>query len=336
MNIRLTCSTGSSNLSWDTQTSGACEYSDANGNILPSSYINGLATVYQPPEIITQPANVSALPGDNVSFTINAIASGIEYLWFISIDGGLNWLSTGNTSVTLHLNNVSLSMNGYLYRCEVSGLCSPLLTSAVAALTVVQPLVSSFDVQDVCPGNFTIPILTSNFTDVASFSLSFGYNTATLNYLGYQNVNPALPGGFVCNQANGMIYISWAGTTPVSFGVDSTLVEIQFSGTPGSSNLAWDLSTPGACIYTLLNTNEIISVFEDNSLTVYSTPQINSQPSDQTIPENTNTSFQVLASGSGISYQWQSSNDGGASWSDLSVNTSAILNLNNVPLTMNG
>ncbi len=76
-----------------------------------------------------------------------------------------------------------------LYRCEVSGTCSPAAVSNEAILTVIEPLITSFDVQEVCPGAITIPILTSNFTDVASLSLAFSYNTSTLTYSGYQNVN---------------------------------------------------------------------------------------------------------------------------------------------------
>ena len=342
MDIRFSGVTGSSSLTWDTQTPGNCEYSDADGNIIPSSYTNGMATVYQVPEILDHPNDVNALVGDNVSFSVNAIATGITRLWYRSTDGGSNWFSTGVTSATLNVYDVTLAMDGYLYRCEVSGTCSPVAVSDEAELTVIQPLITSFDVQNVCPGNITIPILTSNFTDVASLSLTFSYNTSTLTYSGYQNVNSLLPGNFVCNEVAGMVYLTWSTTSPVTFGTDTTLVEILFTGTAGSSNLTWDLTTPGNCEYTYLNAEEIVSVFENNSFTIYGVPQVVSQPVDKLIPENTNTSFGVTATGSGLSYQWQVSIDNGGSWTDLvngghySGATSATLNITNAQLSMSG
>ena len=342
MDIRFSGLTGSSSLMWDTQTPGNCEYSDSDGNILPSSYTNGTATVYQVPMIIDHPNDVNALVGDNISFSVNAIATGISRLWYRSADGGSNWISTGVTSTTLNVNNVTLAMSGYLYRCEISGTCSPVVVSDEAELTVIQPLITSFDVQDVCPGNITIPILTSNFTDVASLSLAFSYNTSTLTYSGYQNVNSLLPGNFVCNEVGGMIYMTWSGTTPITFGTDSTLVEIRFTGTAGSSNLTWDLTTPGNCEYTYLNAEEIVSVFQNNSFTTYQVPQINTQPVDKLIPENTGTSFSVSAIASGIHYQWQISTDDGGLWTDLSNGgiysgaTSATLSISNTSLAMSG
>ena len=342
MDIRFSGVTGSSSLTWDTQTPGNCEYSDADGNILPSSYTNGTATVYQVPEVLDQPDNVTALVHDNVSFSVNAIATDISRLWYYSPDGGLNWFSTGVTSATLNLYDVSLGMDGYMYRCEITGTCSPAVISDAATLTVIQPLITSFDVQDVCPGTITIPVLTSNFTDVASLSLAFGYNTSTLTYSGYQNVNSLLPGNFVCNETDGMVYMSWSGTSPVTFGNDTTLVEILFSGTAGSSNLTWDLTTPGNCEYIYLNADEIVSVFENNSFTIYGIPQITSQPDDKLIPENTSTSFGITASGSGLSYQWQVSTDNGGIWTDLTNGgtyngvTSATLNISGASLSMSG
>ncbi|MCD4791480.1 MAG: hypothetical protein K8R37_15910, partial [Bacteroidales bacterium] len=316
--------------------------SDANGNILPSSYTNGTATVYQMPDILDHPDDVTALVGDNVSFSVNAIATGISRLWYQSPNGGVNWFSTGVTSATLNVYDVTLAMHGYLYRCEISGTCSPAVISDEAELTVIQPLITSFDVQNVCPGNITIPILTSNFTDVAAFSLAFTYNTGTLTYSGYQNVNSLLPGNFVCNEVGGMVYMSWSTTSPVTFGTDTTLIEILFTGTTGSSNLTWDLTTPGNCEYTYLNAEEIVSVFENNSFTIYQVPQINIQPVDKLIPENTGTSFSVSAIASGINYQWQISTDGGSIWTDL-VNggyysgvTNATLNISNAQLSMSG
>ncbi|MCB2219785.1 MAG: hypothetical protein KQI35_05255 [Bacteroidetes bacterium] len=351
MDLRFSGVTGNSNLTWDTQTSGNCEYSDVNGNILPSSFTNGTVTVYQMPFITSQPQDKAVLEYQNAIFNVGAIATGIQYQWYGSYNGGSSWIELNNgslyggvTSANLTVYNTQLTYDGYLYRCEISGACSPVEVSDAAELSIVEPLITSFDVQQVCPGSITIPILASNFNNVAAFSLAFNFNASALNYTGYQELNALLPpGNFVCNSVNDKVYLSWSSTTPVTFTLpDTAIVEIVFTGYTGSSNLTWDTETAGNCEYTYLNGDDVISVFQNTSFTIYQQPQINVHPVDKLIPENTNTSFSVSAIASGITYQWQFSANDGGDWTDLSNNgtysgvTATTLNITNASLGMNG
>ncbi len=351
MDLRFSGVTGSSNLTWDTQTSGNCEYSDLNGNILPSSYTNGTVTVYQVPLITTQPMDKSVLEYQNATFHLDAIATGISYQWFGSYNGGTSWVELSNSSLyggvttaNLTVYNTQLTYDGYLYRCEVSGTCTPTAVSDAATLTIIEPLITSFNVESVCPGTIAIPILTSNFNNVAAFSLAFSYNASVLTFSGFQGLNAALPpGNFVCNSVENKVYMSWSSTTPVTFSLpDTALVEILFTGLTGSSNLTWDTETAGNCEYSYLSGEKIVQVFLNNSFTIYQVPQINVQPVDKLIPENTATSFSVTAVASGIHYQWQISTNEGGSWNDLTNGgiysgvTNATLNLSNTSLAMNG
>jgi len=65
-------------------------------------------------------------------------------------------------------------------------------------------------------------------------------------------------------------------------------------------------------------------------------PAITTSPANQTITENTNAGFSVVATGSGLAYQWQRSTDNGASWTDISGATANPLTLSAVPLSRNG
>lgn len=77
------------------------------------------------------------------------------------------------------------------------------------------------------------------------------------------------------------------------------------------------------------------------TLTVNSSVTVTGNPSNQTICEGTGTSFAATASGSGLSYQWQVSTDGGVNWSNVANNatysgaTSPTLVLTNTPPTFN-
>jgi hypothetical protein len=351
MDLRFSGVTGSSNLSWDTQTPGNCEYSNINGNILPSSYTNGNVTIFQVPTVTAQPQDKAVLEYANATFHVGAIATGIEYQWFASYNGGDDWvelvnssLYSGVTTANLTVYNVLLSYDGFLYRCEIDGTCDPKAVSDPAELTVIEPLITSFDVDEVCPGTISIPILTSNFNDVSAFSLVFSYNTSVLSFSGFDGLNALIPpGNFVCNASGGKVYMTWSSTTPVTFTLpDTTLVEILFTGITGSSSLTWDTETLGNCEYTYLNSDKIVSVFTNNSFTIYQVPQINVQPVDRLIPENTATNFSVSAIASGINYQWQVSTNEGGVWNDLSNGgiysgaTSTQLNISNASLGMSG
>ncbi len=110
MQLRFTAIPGSTSLNWDTGTPGNCEYSDANGNILPSTYVNGTATINQPPLINTQPTDMSVLEYQNASFTTGAIATGIQYQWYGSYNGGANWLELSNSSLYGGVTTASLTV----------------------------------------------------------------------------------------------------------------------------------------------------------------------------------------------------------------------------------
>lgn len=350
MKLRFTAIPGSSILNWDTQTPGNCEYTHTNGSVIPATFVNGTATIQQPPVITTQPESKSVLVGQNTSFSVGANGTSLTYKWFVSINGGSTWSQVNNggnfsgaTTPTLSIANIPLTYNGYLFRSEISGTCSPAVMSNNATLTVVKPLITSFDAPNVCPGSILIPVLTSNFTDVASFSLSFSYNPDILTFTGYQNLNALItPGNFVCNSLAGNVYMSWASTSPVTFTTDTTLVKLKFNAITGSTGLNWNTSFAGHCEYTRLSGERIITVFQNGNLTVYQVPVITIQPADKLIPELTNTSFSVTGQASGITYLWQVSTNNGNSYTNLTNSgfysgvTTATLNITTAALSLNG
>lgn len=77
------------------------------------------------------------------------------------------------------------------------------------------------------------------------------------------------------------------------------------------------------------------------TLNVSSTVTVTTNPSNSTVCELTNTSFTVAAAGSGLTYQWQVSTDGGTNYTNLSATAvyggvnSATLTLTAVPYTYN-
>lgn len=94
----------------------------------------------------SQPANVTTCNGTAASFTVGATGTlPITYQWQESIAGvGGPYLTitnggiySGATTTTLNLSTVTLAMNGYAYRCVVSGCAASSVNSNPALLTVV-------------------------------------------------------------------------------------------------------------------------------------------------------------------------------------------------------
>jgi hypothetical protein len=105
------------------------------------------ATVLVNPKtnISGNPASQSILAAGNASFTVTATGTSITYKWQVSTNGGTSYSNlsnggvyTGTATSTLNLTAVPLSMNGYKYRCVVTGTCAS-ATSSAALLTVSNP-----------------------------------------------------------------------------------------------------------------------------------------------------------------------------------------------------
>lgn len=108
---------------------------------------NYTVTVNSPPTVVSYTQSQTILTGNNTTFAVNAIGSGLTYQWEVS-NGSLPLTFTpitntgiyaGATTNTLSLTGVPVTNNGYLYHCVVSGIGScASSTSTNAILNVGQ------------------------------------------------------------------------------------------------------------------------------------------------------------------------------------------------------
>ena len=115
-------------------------YADVNGCSNSSSQT---ITVNPLTAIMSNPVNQIIYAQNNTSFNVAATGTDVlSYQWQLSTDGGVNFsnitdntIYSGSLTITISLTNVPITMNGYKYRCVVTGLCS-LATSNPAGLIV--------------------------------------------------------------------------------------------------------------------------------------------------------------------------------------------------------
>ncbi len=86
------------------------------------------------PTVTAQPTSVTACATSTATFSVTGTGTGVTYQWQVSTTGsGGPWTNipagvpyTGVNTPNLIINPVTVAMNGYQYRCVLSGTCPPL------------------------------------------------------------------------------------------------------------------------------------------------------------------------------------------------------------------
>lgn len=246
--------------------------------------------------ITTQPANATACAGSNATFTVVASGTAPTYQWQVSTDGGTNFTNiTGATAATLTLNAVTNSMTNYRYRVIVNNACPSTTTSNAAILTISAPAVITTQ-----PANTTVCAGTN-----ATFTVA-----ATGNNLTYQ---------WQVSTNGGTTFNNIVGATNATL----TLTAV----TVGQSGSIYRAVVTG-CAPTGVNS-------ANATLTVTTATSITTQPANAGGCTAGNATFTVVAVGATLTYQWQISTDGGATWNNIAGQTSATLNITNITTAMN-
>ncbi len=295
---------------------------DANG----CEAADEVEVIVNPAAIIgAQPADVAVDLGSPASFMIAATGASY-YQWQVSSDNGTSWTNvvdgpiyTGAATAMLNIPVTNQNMNGLMFRVELGSPCGPSVVSTTASLTIVVPPITATIPQITsCADEVIVPIIVVKTLGVGAISLTLNYDANVLIYDSYQNLHPSLLNGFltVVNPSANSVYFSWHSVSPLNILYD-TLVELVFtSPNGGTTAMNWDLATPGNCEFSDVAANVIPASFFAGTVTAIPSPAITMQPVDVDITEGQNASFSVTATNA-TDYQWEVSDDGGASWSYL-------------------
>ena len=243
-------------------------------------------SVSSSPTFSSQPTNQAWCAGQNIVFSASANGSGISYQWQVSTNGGTSFSNVSNnavysgaTSNTLTLTGATASYVGYQYQLLING-CLVQQTSSVASI--------------ISGGTISItqqPIpLTVCQGDPATLSV-----TAT----GGSSYQWQVDGGsgFI-NVINGNGYTG-AQTATLSLIGAATSINGQ----------TYQCIVSGGCAGNVTTTAAVITVNSNTGIT--------QQAQNQTICAGQNATFTIVAGGIGLSFQWQISTDGGATYSNV-------------------
>lgn len=209
---------------------------------------------------------VSQTVCEGQNVTFSVVSSG-NYQWQISTNGGTSWTNlAGQTGTSYTITGVTSAMDANQYRCIVSTACGS-TTSNAAILTVSSAASITAQPADAtsCAGSNTTFCVTASGS-----GLTYQWETSATGCSG-----------------------TWT-TVP---GATSNCLTVT-AVTTGMNGTAYRCKVTSSCGPTTVNSNcAVLSVVSPAAVTV--------QPVSQTICNGVNTSFTIVASGSGVLYQWQ-------------------------------
>ena len=237
------------------------------GTCLPNdSSIKVSLMLIATPTITIQPASQTVCAGSSVNFSVTTVGTGLTYQWE---NGTVSLINGGNisgaTTATLTINPATISDTSSFYNVVINGTCLLQDTSIKVSLKINLP-----------PTITTQPASQTVCTGSAvSFSVA-----ATGTGIIYQWKNGTV------NLINGGDYA----------GVNTATLNINPANLSDTSSF-YNVVVSGTC----LPNDTSIKV----SLKINTAPSITTQPIGQTVCTGSSASFSVVATGTGVVYQWR-------------------------------
>ncbi|MEI2749299.1 MAG: hypothetical protein V9E88_11135 [Ferruginibacter sp.] len=235
------------------------------------------------PAITSQPVNNTVCATEDAPFSVVATGSGLTYQWQVSTDGGTTYTNIAGATGTSYTVTAATTAQNGYLYHVIVSALCGSTTSNAATLTV-----------NAAPGITTQP---TDATVCAGSDNTFSV-TGSGGGLNYQ---------WQISTDGGTTFTNIAGANSATY----TLTGITIA----QNGYQYHVIVTGACPGTVTSNNV--------TLTVGNAPSITTQPTDLTVCEGVNADFTVAASGSGLSYQWQVSTDGGTTYTDIAGATSA-------------
>lgn len=281
------------------------------GKCIPHVVSNSASlTIHTAPSITMQPTNMSVCPGGNTSFKVMATGTALAYQWEANSGSGWTALAdggvySGTATATLNVTGAGAMQNGTMYRCAISGTCTPPVTSNAVTLTL-----NGMPAVVMHPVNSTICLNGNTSFAVMATGTGVTYQwQVSVDGIGWSSV------------VNGGVHS----------GATTQTLNITSAGSAMSGN-KYRCVVSGVCAPSVVSNMA--------TLTVNIPTAINSHPTGVVVCPSANVVFAVAATGSGVTYQWQENT--GNSWVNINNGgmyngaTTNVLSVSNVQTMHNG
>jgi hypothetical protein len=234
-----------------------------------------VVTINKLPAITTQPAASTVVcNGSGVNISVAATGAGLTYQWQQSTDGVAPFTNIVNNGVYNNATTTNLllyptsSMNGYYFRCVVSGTCTPAVTTTNSILTIYNTITANTvaTAQEIC-GGATPATLTGSVPNGG---------TGTYSYQWYSSIDNTT-------------FTALSGATSQNYSPSALTQNTWYY------RIAMSPSTGGCGT----NTSSTLLITVDPST------NIPTQPINTTTCPAVSTTMNLVATGAGLTYRWQ-------------------------------
>jgi len=230
-------------------------------------------TVTEAPEIVTQPQDSIVCAGIPVAYSVDAgVTAGVSYQWQLNTGSGWSNISDGGiysgaTTDELQISSTDISMNNYLYRVIVGGVCTPSQTSFAASLNVFELTVDQGVDFAICEGNVGVlggtptaiggagsyTYLWTGFDDATGYSSNAANPAITYSTSGSYRYNVMVEDAFGCSVTSSDIIVTVNAGNIANASTDTVVCEgtpavtIEGASIGGSAtNILWTIESGGS------------------------------------------------------------------------------------------
>jgi hypothetical protein len=263
--IHFTASGGLAYMNWRLTPDGSCQYSNCEGTVLPSEFLNGVANCISPPECVLNPtpADGNFIDGNTIHWQQAGGSPPSVYKVFFGTENPPT-SPPANAIYTSYEVGPLLPNTVYYWKIVPKNLGGEAANCPVWSFLSGTPISTTVASYEGPAGNIQIPVTVENFTNIYSLSLTLNFNNTLLTFNSIEP-NPALAGSPInfslVNSPSPGVQINWNSLSPVTLPAEATLFTINFTAAAGTSNLSWDTDGSDHSYYTVNNQVEFPSNF---------------------------------------------------------------------------
>lgn len=308
---------------------------------------------------------ISGVPGGtNVTFGTNPVAPGSSSTVVLN---NTNTLTAGTYNITIQGTATGAATQTVTVTYTINAGTGPAITAQPANQTVCAGSNASFSITSAAATSFQWQVSTDGgvtWTNASSTTSSLTLTAVTAGMNGNQyrcvastlcgstnsnaatlTVNAAAAitaqpaGGTICTGQSINLCVTATGTNLTYQWQSATSCAGPWSNIAGATNSCYSASPAGNTSYQcIVNSTACPASVTTNcaTVTVVTSVTITTSPSNQTVCEGAAASFTVAASGSGLTYQWQISTDGGATYTNIAGATNVTYTTAATTVSMNG
>ena len=254
-------------------------------------------TVPGKPSLTEQPASVTAMAGTAAVFTVTASGEELSYQWQYSTNG-VSWANVTNAACSgMQTEMLTVpaitARNGFQYRCKVTNAGGSVYSDAAILSVTAKPNITTQPASVTAAAGTTVKFTVTAIGENLSYQWQYSTNGTS-----WANVTNTACSGMKTNTLT----------------VPAILARNGYQYRCKVTNAAGSVTSSAA------------------TLTVTGKPVITKQPASVTAAAGTTVKFTVTASGSNLSYQWQTKMSSDGNW--VNVTNAACSGMKTATLTV--